>query len=64
MTERRTEKLYHIYAKGKRIYHDLSESEFNQIWDMLDKFLQVSGAMKKDDISYEEIISKKSKYSS
>ncbi len=52
MTEKRKEKTYQIYAKGKCIYHDLSETEFKQIWDMLDKFLQVSGAVERDEITY------------
>jgi hypothetical protein len=56
MNDAYTEKLYHVYAKDKCIYHNLSEKEFSQIWDTLDKFLSISGVMKKDDISYEEVI--------
>jgi hypothetical protein len=55
MTDAYTEKLYHIYAKDNCIYHNLSEKEFTQIWDMLDKFLSISGVIERDDISYEEV---------
>ena len=56
MTENPPQKSYHIYAKEKCIYQNLPESEFLQVWDMLDKFLTVSGAMDKSDITYEEIV--------
>jgi hypothetical protein len=50
-----TNKVYDIYAKGKCIYHHLPEKEFIQTWDMMSKFLQVTGALKKSDVRYEEI---------
>ena len=50
-----TKKVYDIYARGKCIYHHLPEKEFVQIWDMLDKFLQVSGVMEKNDVFYKEV---------
>ncbi len=55
MTKKTIQKSYHIYAKEKCIYQNLPESEFLQVWDMLDKFLTVSGAMDKSDITYREI---------
>lgn len=55
MPKKMPQKSYHIYAKEKCIYQNLPESEFLQVWDMLDKFLTVSGAMDKSDITYREI---------
>lgn len=51
-----TEKIYHIYAKNNCIYHSLSEEEFKEIWDMINKFISISGCLKKEDLSYEELI--------
>lgn len=50
-----TEKLFHIYAKDKCIYHNLPENEFNQIWNMLNNFVSIIGELKTEDLSYEEV---------
>ena len=54
-------KIYHIYAKDKCLYHSLNEEEFKIIWNELN---QIVGIMKtdynKNDLSYEELIVNKS----
>ena len=51
------EKVYHIYAKDKCLYHSLSENEFKKNWNTLTNMV---GLMKTDysidDLSYEELI--------
>jgi hypothetical protein len=51
------EKVYHIYAKDKCIYHSLTEDEFKSTWNTL---INMVGLMKTDynesDFSYEELI--------
>ena len=52
-----TERLYHIYAKGRCIYHSLPESKFTETWDMLHKMVELLGAnISKEDLQYEEVI--------
>ena len=50
-------KIYHIYAKDKCLYHSLNEEDFNSIWNDLSRMV---GIMKteysEDDLSYEELI--------
>lgn len=50
-------KIYHIYAKDKCLYHSLNEEEFNSIWSDLRRMV---GIMKteysENDLSYEELI--------
>lgn len=51
------EKLYHIYAKDKCLFHSIKEEEFNTTWNTLKNMV---GLMKTDysenDLSYEEVI--------
>ena len=51
------EKMYHIYAKDKCIFHSLKEEEFGTTWNTL---YHMVGIMKTDynveDLSYEELI--------
>jgi len=58
------DKLYHIYAKQKCLYHNLSKEEFENTWKMIHNFLSVidseSVTVKKEDLSYEEVILDKS----
>ncbi len=50
------EKIYHIYAKGTCIYHNLSEKKFSEIWEMLHKMVEVLDVnIKKEDLDYEEL---------
>ena len=51
------EKVYHIYAKDKCLFHSLKEDEFKTTWNTLHRMV---GVMKTDyttdDLSYEELI--------
>ena len=50
------EKLYHIYAKDRCLYHSLPESKFSEIWDMLHKMIELLGGnISKEDLQYEEV---------
>jgi len=50
------EKLFHIYAKDKCLFHNIKEEEFNVTWRTLKGMI---GLMKTDytleDLSYEEV---------
>jgi hypothetical protein len=50
------EKIYHIYAKDRCLFHSLKEEEFSTTWDILNNMI---GIMKTDylieDLSYEEL---------
>ena len=50
------DKVYHIYAKNKVLFHSLSETEFKQTWAQLNNMV---GLMKTDymaeDLTYEEV---------
>ena len=49
-------KIYHIYAKGECLYHNLKEEEFHQTWKQLQGMV---GLMRTDysaeDLSYETV---------
>ena len=52
-----TEKVYHIYANGKCIYHSLSEEKFPETWEMLHRMVDlIDVKFSKEDLSYEELI--------
>lgn len=50
------ERIYHIYAKDKCLFHSVKEEEFNTTWNTLRNMV---GLMKTDysvdDLSYEEL---------
>jgi hypothetical protein len=50
------EKIYHIYAKDKCLYHNLNKETFEMTWNQLTNMV---GLMKTeysvDDLSYEEL---------
>jgi hypothetical protein len=50
------EKVYHIYAKDRCLFHSLREEEFKTTWQQLNNMV---GLMKTDytseDLSYEEL---------
>ena len=50
-------KIYHIYAKDKCLFHSVNEDEFETIWKTLHNMV---GVMKTDysqsDLSFEELI--------
>lgn len=51
------QKIYHIYAKNKCIFHSVQEEDFQITWDTLNRMV---GIMKTDysinDLSFEELI--------
>mgnify|MGYP003336386687 FL=1 len=51
------EKIYHIYAKDKCLFHSIEEEEFHTTWKTLKNLV---GLMHTDynieDLSYEELI--------
>jgi hypothetical protein len=51
------EKVYHIYAKNKCLFHSIKEEEFQTTWNTLNNMV---GIMKTDynveDLSYEELL--------
>ena len=51
------EKVYHIYAKDRCLFHSINEEEFNTTWKTLNNLV---GLMKTDyessDLSYEELV--------
>ena len=52
-----SEKVYHIYAKGRCIYHSLSEEKFSEIWDMLHRMVDLLGkSVSTEDLTYEELL--------
>lgn len=51
-----TEKVYHIYAKGRCIYHSLSENKFSETWEMMHRMVELLDLnLTKKDLSYEEL---------
>lgn len=51
------EKRYHIYAKNHCIYHSLTEKEFEDTWEMIQRFLSIhSGNLDRNDVEYEEVL--------
>ncbi len=54
---RKEEKVYHIYAKDRCIYHSLSEEKFSEIWDMLHRMVDLLGKnVSTEDLTYEELL--------
>jgi len=51
------EKIYHIYAKDRCLFHSVKEEEFQTTWSTLNNMV---GIMKTDysieDLSYEELL--------
>ena len=51
------DKVYHIYAKDKCLFHSLKEEEFQKIWSNLKKLVGVMKTeYKMEDLSYEELL--------
>jgi hypothetical protein len=57
MNKTHTNYVYHIYIKNKCAYHSLSESEFDNIWIMLQNLLEIMDTkeISKHDISFEKV---------
>jgi hypothetical protein len=50
------EKIYHIYAKNRCVYHNLSEEKFSETWEMLHRMIDVLDVdISKEDLQYEMI---------
>jgi len=51
------EKVYHIYAKDRCLFHSIKEEEFETTWNTINNMV---GIMKTDysvdDLSYEELL--------
>jgi hypothetical protein len=48
------EKIYHIYAKNRCVYHSLSEDKFSETWEMLHRMIDVLDVdISKEDLQYE-----------
>ena len=51
------QKIYHIYAKNKCIYHSLSEDKFAEVWDTIHRMVELLDTdIEKEDLTYEELI--------
>lgn len=50
------DKLYHIYAKDKCLYHSLNEEEFNIVWESLNNITAVYSEIEQSDLQYEVVI--------
>ena len=52
-----TEKIFHIYAKDKCIFHSLKEEEFEVTWNTLQNLVEVLKTdYARDHLSYEELL--------
>jgi hypothetical protein len=52
----KNEKLYHIYAKNRCVYYNLSEEKFQEVWEMMHRMVDLLGKdIQKEDLSYEEL---------
>jgi hypothetical protein len=48
------EKIYHIYAKNRCVYHSLSEDKFSETWEMLHRMIDILDVdISKGDLQYE-----------
>jgi len=57
---RKEEKVYHIYAKDRCIYHSLSEEKFSETWEMLHRMIEfIDMNIQKEDLQYEELVMNK-----
>ena len=51
-----TEKIYHIYAREKCLFHSLKEDEFEVTWKTLKNMVDlVQTEYKVEDLRYEEL---------
>jgi hypothetical protein len=50
------EKIYHIYAKDKCIFHSLKEDQFKDTWNSLNNLINLLDThYVGEDLSYEEL---------
>jgi len=51
------EKMYHIYAKDRCIFHSLNEEEFKGTWKALNNLMDIMDTRYAgDDLTYEELV--------
>ena len=50
------EKVYHIYAKNRCIYHSLREDEFNIVWEALNNFVEIFTDYQREDLAFEKVV--------
>ena len=51
------EKIYHIYAKDKCLFHSVKEDEFKTTWEALNNMIGIiKTEYTVDDLSYEELL--------
>ena len=51
------EKIYHIYAKDRCIFHSIKEDDFEVTWKTLNNMIDlINTDYKISDLSYEELI--------
>ena len=54
---RKEDKVYHIYAKDRCIYHSLSEDKFSETWEMLHRMVEfLDMNICREDLQYEELV--------
>lgn len=54
------EKLYHIYAKDKCLFHSLKEEDFQRIWKELNNMISILNThYAGEELSYEELLTNK-----
>ena len=57
---RKEDKVYHIYAKDRCLYHSLSEDKFSETWEMLHRMVEfLDMNIEKGDLQYEELVMNK-----
>ena len=50
---------YHIYAKERCLYHNLSQEDFEEKWQLLEVMIDLlGGEYNKEDLSYERLAPK------
>ena len=50
------EKVYHIYAKNRCLFHSIKEEEFRTIWSTLNNLVGLMKTVYRiEDLSYEEL---------
>jgi hypothetical protein len=51
-----TEKIYHIYAKNKCLFHSIKEEDFDTIWNTIRGMISlIQTDYSLQDLSYEEL---------
>lgn len=53
------DKVYHIYAKDRCIYHSLNREEFENVWETLSLLVEIYTEVQPDDLQYVELTTTK-----